>query len=316
MSRERSSSADMLVFFIKQMLSLKQAILGRREPHQLAWGLALGLLLGIVPHGNLIALAILLFIMSVKVNHGMVAVTAVATTFLATGLDPQSHAVGEYLLTHPDFAQLFVSLWQLPVVPWTDINNTVMVGSLTIGLAALLPTYLCAYPVFHWLAPELSDVPTDTTPPQASVARTASTATGTVPPPAIKVFAAESLNAPLCAMATDPSRADDIIDPATIGPVFYPLSEVETQAIDAAFGEAVAAEEMAQRTIVDTRIEVVRMYPLASSQSAEGSTAGDEMSLSDLEQAARASTDQDPPMSEALNYLLRQLRDARQGRAA
>jgi len=302
----------MLVFFVKQLLSLKQAILGRREPHQLAWGLALGLLLGIVPHGNLLAFAILLFIMSVGVNHGMVAVTAVITSMLASRLDSQTHAVGNYLLTHPDFSPVLASAWQLPVVPWTDINNTVVMGSLAVGLAFVVPAYLFTYPIFHWLAPEPIDVPTDVLPPPSTEAAV-NNATQT-----LKLHSVDD--------SDDRIAADDIavsgevlaasdVDAKASAPIFLPLTNAETIAIDAAFGQAAEAEELAKRTIVDTRIEVVRMYPLGQSAS-EVDRSDDAIPLSELEKVARETSEQDQPMSEALNYLLRQLRDARQGRAA
>jgi uncharacterized protein (TIGR03546 family) len=310
----------MLVFFIKQMLSLKKAILGRREPHQLAWGLALGLLLGMVPHGNLIAFAILLFIMSVGVNHGMVAVTAVITSVLASRLDTQTHAVGNYLLTHPDFSPMLASAWQLPVVPWTDINNTVVMGSLAVGLAFVVPAYLFTYPIFHWLAPEPIDVPTDVLPPPNTA-----TAIDTAPQ-TLKLHSVDDSNdritadeiavsGAVLAVSDSDSKLVSEASHSGPGPVFLPLMNVETIAIDAAFGQAAQAEELAKRTIVDTRIEVVRMYPIGQSAS-DAAQSKDALPLAELEQVARETSEQDPPMSEALNYLLRQLRDARQGRAA
>jgi uncharacterized protein (TIGR03546 family) len=310
----------MLVFFVKQLLSLKQAILGRREPHQLAWGLALGLLLGIVPHGNLLAFAILLFIMSVSVNHGMVAVTAVITSVLASRFDTQTHAVGNYLLTHPDFSPVLASAWQLPVIPWTDINNTVVLGSLAVGLAFVVPAYLFTYPIFHWLAPEPIDVPTDVLPPRNSAAEINET------PQTLKLHSVDDSNDRISAdeiavsgavlnVNNSDSKLATATGQAAPGPIFLPLSNAETIAIDAAFGQAAEAEELAKRTIIDTRIEVVRMYPIGQSAS-DAAQSGDAIPLAELEQVARETSEQDPPMSEALNYLLRQLRDARQGRAA
>lgn len=310
----------MLVFFIKQLLSLKKAILGRREPHQLAWGLALGLLLGIVPHGNLIAAGILLFIMSVSVNHGMVAVTAVITTMLASRLDTQMHAVGNYLLMHPDLSPILASAWQLPVVPWTDINNTIVMGSLTVGLAFVVPAYLFTYPIFHWLAPEPNDVPIDVLPPPNTATARDET------PQSLKVVAVDdssdriacgdiAVSGAVLAASDIDAKATPVADDAATGPTFLTLSEAETVAIDAAFGQAAEAEEMANRTITDTRIEVVRMYPGRPAAS-PGQYSEDALPLTELEQVARETSAQDPPMSEALNYLLRQLRDSRQGRAA
>lgn len=301
----------MLVFLIKQILSLKRAILGRRQPHQLAWGLALGLLLGLVPHGNLLAVAILLFIMSVSVNHGMVAVTAVITTILASRFDSQTHAVGNYLLTHPKFSPIFASAWQLPVVAWTDINNTVVTGSLVVGLAIVVPAYLFSYPIFHWLAPEPNDVPVDVLPPP-NIAAARGIATRT-----LKLHAAATSDERIACVDSVDSEgvvADGGSGTAVEEPIFLPIGADETFAIDAALRQAAEAEELAKRTMIDTRIEVVRMYPARSGSAAAPSS--EDLPLTELEQVARATSEQDPPMSEALNYLLRQLRDARQGRAA
>jgi hypothetical protein len=258
--------------------------------------------------------------MSVSVNHGMVAVTAVITTLLASRLDAQTHAVGNYLLTHPDFSPMLASAWQLPGVPWTDINNTVVMGSLVVGLAFVVPAYLFTYPIFHWLAPEPTDIPTDTLPPpSAAVACDDELHT-------LKLHAAEEASDRIaCAEITvseDVLSAADIdgssqvvVSPSVDAPIFLPLSSAETLAIDAAFEQAAEAEELAKKTIIDTRIEVVRMYPVRSSAS-QAEHSNDSVPLTELEQVARETSEQDPPMSEALNYLLRQLRDARQGRAA
>ncbi len=319
----------MLVFFVKQVLNLKQAILGRREPHQLAWGVALGLLLGLVPHGNLLALLVLFAILSLAVNHGMAAVAAVAMSYFAVRLDPQSHAVGNYLLTHPDLASYWAAAWQWPFVPWTDINNTVVLGSFVIGVAALIPTYLVTYPLFHYLAPLDSDLPLEE--PAASNGDKPQTA---------RVQTAHSLAAPhFAAKQTEPQpREPQTATPAAGSPgapapaapapaSHAPASRevrlgvANTQAVDAALRDVAAVPQWPDpnQRLVNTRIEVVRMVPAGSSTPAvrkpESSTATTPAPHA-LEQAALESSQQDPPMSEALNYLLRQLRDSQHGRAA
>ena len=51
--------AKTMIFWMAKLLnSLRRAIEGRKHPHQLAWAVALGLLLGVVPHGNLLAFAL------------------------------------------------------------------------------------------------------------------------------------------------------------------------------------------------------------------------------------------------------------------
>ena len=91
----------MTLWIIKLLSTVRRAMAGRKYPHQMAWAVAFGLLLGVVPHGNLLAAVLLMVVLSLKINHAMAGLTAVVTTFLATWLDPYSHQVGDYVLTHP-----------------------------------------------------------------------------------------------------------------------------------------------------------------------------------------------------------------------
>jgi hypothetical protein len=179
---------------------------------------------------------------------------------------------------------------------------------------------LFTYPLFHWLAPEPIDVPTDVLPPPNSAAEINET------PQTLKLHSVDDSNDRISAdeiavsgavlnVNNSDSKLATATGQAAPGPIFLPLSNAETIAIDAAFGQAAEAEELAKRTIIDTRIEVVRMYPIGQSAS-DATQSRDAIPLAELEQVARETSEQDPPMSEALNYLLRQLRDARQGRAA
>jgi len=281
----------MLVFCIKQLLSLKRAIVGRREPHQLAWGMALGVWLGTVPYGSVVALAILLFILSIRVNHGMMAVSAVVTSVIAARFDAQTHAVGKYILTHPHWAPQLSAAWQWPLVPWTDLNNTVVMGGLLLGLAAVVPTYLLSYPLFRYLAP---------------------------PAPERQSEEAEPLIEPCEAAGSS---------------VLPLLGEAAPSAVNAALGDVAglgnaAADEPAVE-LVDTQIEVVRLVEVATASEPVCSEPATPHALPPLpaaeaslppamaaQEAPAEAPQADPPVSEALNYLLRQLQDSRQRRAA
>lgn len=290
----------MLVFFIKRLLNLRQAIFGRREPNQLAWGFALGGLIGIIPHGNLVAVFVVLMILSVKINHGMAMVTAFAMTLLAPYLDPQTHTVGLQVLTHPQLANFWAAAWQLPLVPWTSINNTVVLGSLLVGLTALLPSYLAAYQVFQRLAPrELATEAVADGSAGDSLARDG------------QAVEAHPLTAAQAISATPAEVADT-------GPIIIPLAAAV--AVDAALTQVTrerATTDLPSGTTVHTRIEVVRLRPAAAAESIAAQESPATISLAEASGDGPAEAMQQPkPMTETLNYLLRQLRDSREGRAA
>ena len=143
----------MIIWMFKLWSTFRRAIAGRKYPHQLAWAVAFGLLLGIVPHGNLLALGVLIVVLSLKLNHAMAGLTAIGATFAATIVDPYSHQLGEFVLTHPRVSETAASAWQLPLMPWTDLNNTVVMGSFLIGVVALVPVFVITYPFFRLIAP-------------------------------------------------------------------------------------------------------------------------------------------------------------------
>ena len=144
----------MVIFSLKLLNNLRKAIAGRRFPHQLAGGVALGVLLGVIPHGNLLALLVLLAVLSFRVNHAMMGLVAIAVSFGATRLDTYSHSVGEILLTHPAVNVFAQRAWTLPLMPWTDLNNTVVLGSFVIGVASVLPVFGLTLPIFRLIAPD------------------------------------------------------------------------------------------------------------------------------------------------------------------
>lgn len=149
----------MFMWLIKQLLNIRKVLDGRRHPHQLAWGLALGFLVGVVPHGNLLAIALIILVLSLRVNHSLAALTGVTVALLSAKLDPLTHDIGRFILTDPRWHDSLMIAWEWPLMPWTDLNNTVVAGSFTLGVAMVLPLYAISYPFFRHLQPAGEDHP-------------------------------------------------------------------------------------------------------------------------------------------------------------
>lgn len=143
----------MFVWLIKQLLNIRKVLDGRKHPHQLAGGLAFGFLVGVVPHGNLLAIALIALVLSLRVNHSLAALTGVTVALLATKLDPLTHQIGQFVLAEPRWHNSLMLAWEWPLMPWTDLNNTVVVGSLILGVAMVLPLYAISYPIFRYFQP-------------------------------------------------------------------------------------------------------------------------------------------------------------------
>tara|TARA_R110002049_G_scaffold2750_4_gene21922 strand:- start:70944 stop:71813 length:870 start_codon:yes stop_codon:yes gene_type:complete len=289
----------MLIFFMKLLSSIRKAVAGRKHPHQLAWAVAFGLLLGIIPHGNLLALAVLVVVLTLKVNHAMAGLTAIGISFAATKLDPYSHQVGDFVLSHPDTQTYAASAWQMPLMPWTDLNNTVVMGSFLIGVVALIPAFVVTYPFFRFLAPK-----DDLDGPATEQAAQQDAKRAKVADDAHRVVVVDQGHQQIIRPHRSvPTTTDETPDFREI----ESDTSVSDPATAARSGEQVLGEQVSgDQVSVETRIDVIRLKDVRSAQEDSNATG----SPGDL-----ASSD-DQPMDEALNYLLRQLRDSQSRKTA
>ena len=62
-------------------------------------------------------------------------------SWLGPLLDPLAHTVGVSVLTYTPLESTWAWLIQLPVMPWTRFDNSIVMGSLVIGLLAAYPLY-------------------------------------------------------------------------------------------------------------------------------------------------------------------------------
>jgi uncharacterized protein (TIGR03546 family) len=144
------------MIFLRPLRFLAQALLLDATPRQLAAGFALGMMIGLIPKGNLIAISLMALFCALRIN--LAAGTASIAIFAWVGmfLDPISHRVGHTLLSHAALEPYWASLYAVKLMPWTAFNNTVVLGSAVIGLALLVPVYALSRPLFARITPGLA----------------------------------------------------------------------------------------------------------------------------------------------------------------
>jgi uncharacterized protein (TIGR03546 family) len=127
---------------IKLIQSLLGALHSEGTPGQLAAGIVLGSFLGLTPllnlHNALIFAALVL--LNVSFAGGMLGwVLFVPVGFL---LDPLFDWIGHTLLLDVSFlTPLWTSFYNTPVIPLTNFNNTIVLGSLVFALLFALPLF-------------------------------------------------------------------------------------------------------------------------------------------------------------------------------
>jgi uncharacterized protein (TIGR03546 family) len=126
---------------IKLIQSLVGALHSEGTPGQLAAGIALGSILGLTPlvniHNAVVFAALVL--LNVSFAGGMLG----WALFVPIGfiLDPLFDWLGHALLLAPSLRGLWTSLYNTPIVPLTNFNNTVVLGSLAFALLLFLPLF-------------------------------------------------------------------------------------------------------------------------------------------------------------------------------
>ena len=120
---------------LKQIFQFFRLLNSETGLHQISSGIAAGFVLGMTPALSLQSMLIFLGILVFRIQAGAAFVSAFFFTFIAYLLDPVFHAVGEWVLGHPSLTALFTHLYNMPIVPYTRFNNTIVMGSGVVSLA-------------------------------------------------------------------------------------------------------------------------------------------------------------------------------------
>jgi uncharacterized protein (TIGR03546 family) len=131
------------------MRSLRNSIGGIDTPRQLALGLAMGCIVGILPKDNLIFAGLLVCMIGSGANLITGALSGLGASLLAGPMQPVTHSIGLQFLGAEYIIAPLTKFLQLPLAPWTRLDNTVVSGSLILGLIAFLPIYVSGLIVFR-----------------------------------------------------------------------------------------------------------------------------------------------------------------------
>ncbi len=129
----------------------------KMSPRRMAAGLALGTAVGMVPKGNLTAVVLMTLLCALQVNlaAGLFAVFVVSIG--ATFADPLFHEIGYAVLTAEGLQSTWTWFFNRPLAAWTDLNNTVVMGSLLVGIASMYPVYRVTRPLCERYVPIVSE---------------------------------------------------------------------------------------------------------------------------------------------------------------
>jgi len=126
---------------VKLIQSLLGALHSEGTPGQLALGITLGSIMGLTPLVNLHNAVVfaLIVLLNVSFAGGLLGwAVFVPVGFL---LDPLFDWIGHQLLFAESLRATWTSLYNTPIIPLTNFNNTVVLGSLVFALLFLVPLF-------------------------------------------------------------------------------------------------------------------------------------------------------------------------------
>jgi uncharacterized protein (TIGR03546 family) len=133
-----------------------QALLRNDSPGEIAAGFTLGLIIGLVPKGTLVAVSLCVLLFSLRVNKGLGLAAAIVFSALGPGVDAFSHKLGLMILGTNALQPVYAAALSLPLGPWIGFHNTVVTGSLALGLYIAYPVYWSVRAISVWLQPSTS----------------------------------------------------------------------------------------------------------------------------------------------------------------
>jgi uncharacterized protein (TIGR03546 family) len=123
-----------MTLLIKQIINLIRMLHSENGIYQISWGLTLGAFLGFSPFFSIQTFLIFAILLIFRVQFGAAFLSAFFFKLVAFLIDPMADSLGRWALENSTFRPLWASLYNMPVVPYTRFNNSIVMGSFLVAL--------------------------------------------------------------------------------------------------------------------------------------------------------------------------------------
>ncbi len=124
-----------MTLILKQLFAFLKMLNSETGQNQIAAGIAAGFVLGMTPLLSLQSLLVFICIFFFRIQSGAAFLAAFFFAFIAWLLDPVFHSVGVKILELDGLQETFTAMYNMPIVPLTRFNNTIVMGS---GVVAIV----------------------------------------------------------------------------------------------------------------------------------------------------------------------------------
>lgn len=131
-----------MTLLLKQIFAFFQLLNSETGTNQLAAGLACGLLLGFAPFISIQTLLVIFLVFFFRIQMGAAFLAAFFFKFVAFLIDPLADSLGRVVLETKALRPLFTEMYNMPFVPLTRFNDSIVMGSMMISLILLIPAFI------------------------------------------------------------------------------------------------------------------------------------------------------------------------------
>lgn len=109
---------------------------------QIAFGVAIGMLLGLIPYFTLHWFLVVALLFVFRMNLLGALVSALGFSVFSVLLQPWFESLGFWILTgHPKLIPLFARAYHAPLIPYTSFNHSTVMGCTIVGMILFLPVF-------------------------------------------------------------------------------------------------------------------------------------------------------------------------------
>jgi uncharacterized protein (TIGR03546 family) len=127
-----------MIRFIAKLIS---ALNANSRAGEIGAAISCGVLLALIPGGNLLWIALFLIFYFTKLHIASMLFTILIVKGFAFLFDPFFHSVGERLLRASRLEPIWTYLYSMPIIPYTNFNDTLVMGAFATGLILWLPLF-------------------------------------------------------------------------------------------------------------------------------------------------------------------------------
>jgi uncharacterized protein (TIGR03546 family) len=126
---------SIVAILLKQFFKFFKLLNSDTGAISIAAGVCLGFILAMSPLFSLQAVLVIFVIFFFRVQAGAAMASAFFFAFPAYLLDPIFHRAGDFVLSQGSLEPFFAALYNMPIIPFTRFNNTIVMGSGVVAIA-------------------------------------------------------------------------------------------------------------------------------------------------------------------------------------